>query len=254
MSENHVLLSIDNNIAIITLNRPEVRNAFDDQTIKQLTNHLVAINNDNTVQVVVLQGQGPHFSAGADLKWMQRMIDYSASENANDAMQLANMLRMLDSLKVPTIASIQGYVFGGALGLIACCDIAIAANNATFCLSEVKLGLSPAVISPYIINAIGAKTARRLMLTAESFDAKTAHCLGLTHKVVDPSELIETVNSYTKMIKSNGKNAMQATKELISFVKQEQDPKKQDQYTSKLIAKLRASDEAQQRLKKFLEK
>ena len=169
----------------IRLNRPEVHNAFDDQLIGELRETLTHLRQRQQTRVLVLEAAGKSFSAGADLNWMRRMAGYSHDENQRDARALADMLHQLDAFPAPTIAAVQGAAIGGGVGLVACCDVAVAASRAVFALSEVKLGLIPATISPFVLRAIGARAARRLFLTAERFDAATAMRLQLVHEVVD---------------------------------------------------------------------
>src|SRR6185369_4470029 len=182
MSEPTILTHIDNSgVAVLTMNRPELHNAFDDTFITGLTAKLRDLEDDPDVRVVILAASGKSFSAGADLNWMRRMADYSREQNLADAEALAELMRTLDTLSKPTIALVHGAAYGGGVGLVACCDIAIATVRAAFCLSEVKLGLIPAVISPYVVAAIGPRAARRYFQSAEIFNAVEAHRLGLVH-------------------------------------------------------------------------
>ena len=187
-STDNVLTTIDaRGVARITLNKPDVHNAFDDAIIQQLIQALDTLAADSNVRVVVLASHGKNFSAGADLNWMRSMATKNYQENLEDAGQLAELMAKLNNLPQPTIARVQGAAFGGALGLIACCDMAVAQTNASFCLSEVKIGLIPAVISPYVIQAIGERAARRYFVTAERFRADEAYRLGLIHELVNQS-------------------------------------------------------------------
>ena len=180
MSDTSILTQIDNDgRATLTMNRPELHNAFDDTLITGLIEKLRDLEDDPDVRFVILAASGKSFSAGADLNWMRRMADYSREQNLADAERLAELMRTLDTLSKPTIALVQGAAYGGGVGLVACCDIAIATARASFCLSEVKLGLIPAVISPYVVAAIGPRAARRYFLSAESFDAGEANRYGL---------------------------------------------------------------------------
>src|SRR5689334_10987047 len=195
MTQPSVSSSIDQRgVATLTLNRPQIHNAFDDQLISALTHELGVLEHDRDVRLVVLAAEGRSFSAGADLNWMQRMAKYSEGDNIRDAVALANLMRVLDTLSKPTIARVQGAAFGGGVGLVACCDIACASSAAVFCLSEVRLGLIPAVISPYVIAAMGQRNARRYFLTAERFDAQQALRIGLVHHVVEPEALDATLS------------------------------------------------------------
>lgn len=252
--ENSILFSIENSIATITINRPKVRNAFDDKLIANLNTLLDKVNNDDTIKALVLTGSGEHFSAGADLNWMKNMINFSFDENQKDAGALATLLEKLNNLEKPTIALIKGGVFGGAVGLVACCDIAICEENAKFCLSEVKLGISPAVISPYVIASIGEKNARRFMLTAELFSAKCAKDIGLIHIICSNDELSNKLNDILKNIKRNGPIAIKTTKKLILDLVNNSYKGNLMEYTTKVISELRVSPEGQEGLSSFLEK
>ena len=178
---NHLKLSTHNGVHTITLARPEVRNAFNEAVIAELKQAFVQVAQDTTVRCVVLAAEGSAFCAGADLKWMRRMADYTHAQNLADAGELAAMLQAIDQCPQPTIAQVQGDVYAGGLGLVAACDMAVSADTAQFCVSEVKIGLIPATISPYLIRAMGARAAHRYFLTAERFNAPEAHRLGLVH-------------------------------------------------------------------------
>ena len=178
-----VLYQVQNAIATITLNRPDVHNAFNDQVISDLNTAFKKAEADKTVRVVILRGNGKSFSAGGDLNWMRKMADYSFDENVADAMGLGVLLKTINFLEKPTIALVQGSVFGGGVGLTSCCDIAIAEEGTQFCLSEVRIGLIPSIIAPYVIHAMGIRAARRYFMTAERFDAATAHRIGFVHEV-----------------------------------------------------------------------
>ena len=189
-AEQSVTTTIDETgVATVMLNRPKVHNAFDDATIAHLTETLQRLNDDLDTRVVVLGAVGDSFSAGADIGWMRRMADYSERENLDDARRLAALMQTLNALKKPTIARVHGPAFGGGVGLVACCDIAVASEKASFCLSEVKLGVIPAVISPYVVRAIGERQARRYFISAERFDAREALRIGLVHRLVDADDL-----------------------------------------------------------------
>jgi methylglutaconyl-CoA hydratase len=183
-------------VGLVTLNRPERHNAFDDTLIAELTEAFRSMEAEDGIRLVVLSGTGKSFSAGADLNWMKRMAGFSMEENRRDAMALAALMRTLAHLRKPTIARVQGAAYGGGVGLVACCDVAVATQNATFSLSEARLGLIPAVISPYVVAAIGERAARRYFLTAERFEAAEAWRLGLVHDIApDESELDEKVGA-----------------------------------------------------------
>jgi methylglutaconyl-CoA hydratase len=240
----------------LTLDRPDVRNAFGAELIESLTDALARANTDPGVRAVVITGSGQSFSAGADLNWMRSMLTATPEENEQDALALARLLRVLNYLSRPTITRINGSAFGGALGLISCCDISISTDNALFGLTEVRLGLVPAVISPYVIRRIGETHARRYFLTAERFDAHRAREIGLVSELADPGKLDEAVNSQLDQLLKAGPLASRHCKELISRVSghDEKAQKETDAYTARLIAKLRVSEEGQEGLAAFLEK
>ena len=240
--------------ATLTLNRPEMHNAFDDTLISALTSELKRLERDKSVRVVLLAARGKSFSSGADLNWMRRMADYSFEENLADAMALAELMKTLANLTKPTIALVQGVAIGGGVGLVACCDIAIASESVSFCLSEVKLGLIPAVISPYVTEAIGSRATRRYFLTAERFDAFEAHRLGLVHEVVKPDELNARVETLSHLLLKNGPHAMTSVKALVAEVAMSALDDDLIADTAERIAEIRASDEGREGLSAFLEK
>lgn len=253
--ENAVTYRInDDNIAVITLNRAEKHNAFNDEMIKELEHLFKKAGSDHTVRAVVLQAEGKSFSAGADLNWMKKMASYTEEQNHNDAMALATMLHTLHTLPKPTIAKVQGAAFGGAIGLIACCDIAIGSKLSKFCLSEVKIGLIPATISPYVIEAMGTRICRRYFQTAEVFSARRARRLGLLSEVVNEDELDSTVDDIIEKILKNGPQAVSQSKALVQWVSHKTIDAQMLDETSKLIAKVRTSEEGQEGLSAFLEK
>lgn len=240
-------------IATVTLNRPEVHNAFDDAMVGDLTGELARLGADAQVRTVVLAGEGRSFCAGADLDWMRRSAGYSRRKNVEDALQLAGMLRALNELPKPTVAAVHGAAFGGGAGLVACCDIAIAADNATFSFSEVRLGLIPAAISPYVIAAIGERQARRYFLTAERFSAAEARRIGLVHEVTAQDFLNSAVDALTNELLLGGPQALAAAKDLIRAVSRlggEDLPAE----TARRIAEVRAGGEARGRIEAFLER
>lgn len=246
-----VLCEIHQNIAILTLNRPEVRHAFDEVMIAELLSLLKNIATNNEVRVVVLKSIGPVFCAGADLAWMQKMVNYTPAQNEADARQLAELMHTLYTLNKPTIALVEGHAYGGGIGLIACCDIVIAQSKAQFCFSEVKLGLSPSVISPYVVRAIGLRQAQRYFLTAETFDAKTAQHLGLVHVcAVDENAFHAEAEAIVQQLLNNGPEALAKTKVLLEH----NVPINEEliNYTIQHIAALRTSPEGQTRIKAFL--
>ncbi len=249
-----VLLNVDHHgIATLTLNREDKHNAFDDAIIAELTAKLKKLDADLGVRVVVLAAVGKTFSAGGDLNWMRSMAQFSEKENLDDALKLAELLETLDTLSKPTIARVNGPAYGGGVGLVVCCDIAIASGSAKFALTEVRLGLVPAVISPYVIAAIGAHQARRWFLTAEIMEAQQAYDMGLVHEVVTADILDETVGSVAKALLKAGPKALMAAKQLIAE-QSGTDRRAVKKRTAELIAKLRVSPEGQEGLTAFLEK
>lgn len=255
---DRLLIDIDRRgVATVTLNRPEVHNAFDEVLIEELTGELEELQRDSAVRVIVLTGAGKSFSAGADLNWMQAMEDYSEHENREDAGRLALLMRRLDELKKPTVARVNGAALGGGVGLVACCDIAIAAKKAQFGLTEVRLGLVPAVISPYVVAAIGQRTARRLFLTGERFDAEKAHAMGLVHVLAgDAESLDQETESMIGLLLEGGPEAQASCKGLIRRTVSGQvgSGLDRDRFTATLMARLRASPEGREGISAFLEK
>lgn len=241
-------------VAIVTLNRPEKHNAFDDEMIAELTRLFNQAGEDTRVRALVLQAKGKSFSAGADLNWMKKMASYTQAQNESDAMGLATMLQTLYALPKPTIARVQGAAFGGAVGLIACCDIAIGSKLSKFCLSEVKIGLIPATISPYVVEAMGARVCRRYFQTAEVFSARRARRLGLLSESVTEDELDSTIDGIISGIVKNGPHAVAQSKALVQWVASQPINDALLGETSKLIAQVRTSEEGQEGLGAFLEK
>ena len=250
-----VLTEVDGGIGIITLNRPERHNVFDDALIAALTAALQDMEADSAVRVVVLSAAGKSFCAGADLEWMKRAAVYSEAENFGDAMALAMLLRTLNEHAKPTVARVQGPAYGGGVGLIAACDIALATYDAQFALAEVKLGLIPAVISPYVIGAMGARRARRYMLTAERFSASEAYRIGLLHEIVpDEEALDESVGEIADALLACGPNAQAECKDLIRAVADRPIDEDVIDDTARRIASVRASEEGREGVAAFLEK
>lgn len=241
-------------VARITLTRAEVHNAFNEALIAELTAALDGIAHDARVRVVVLAAQGHSFSAGADLNWMKAMAGYSRAENLEDARRLARLMHTLNALPQPTIALVQGPAYGGGVGLAACCDVVIAVEEAKFCLSEVKLGLIPAVISPYVVAKIGEAAARRYFLTAEAFSAWQAERLGLVHEVVDRGALEARGRQVVDALLKGGPLAQRAAKDLVFAVAGRPVDEGLIEETAKRIADLRASDEGREGIAAFLEK
>ncbi len=255
MTETTLDIAIDGRgVATVTMNRPDKHNAFDDGVIAELTAAFEALAANPEVRLMVLAAAGKSFSAGADLGWMQRMAGYSYEDNLRDAGALARMLKTLDSLPLPTIARVQGAAFGGAVGLVSCCDIAIASPRASFCLSEVKIGLIPATISPYVVAAMGQRAARRYSVSAERFSAETAASLGLVSEVVAEEALDAAVDAMIDTLLGNSPAAMRAAKQLIAEVGNRPIDATLIADTSERIARIRVSEEGQEGLGAFLEK
>ena len=241
-------------VARVILNRPELRNAFDDALIASLTKTFLEIEKDETVRVMVLAGNGPVFCAGADLNWMKRMAGYGYDQNLADARALAEMLATLDRMPKPTIARVHGAVFAGGTGLVAACDIAVGTPEAKFCLSEAKLGLSPATISPYVIRAMGERNARRYFLSAEVFDADEALRVGMLSILTTPEKLDGTITSLMSHLLAGGPEAHGKIKDLIRAVAGRRVDDALVAETAKRIAEIRGSPEGKEGVAAFLEK
>ena len=239
-------------VARVTLNRPELRNAFDDKLIGELTRAFRDVEKDKSVRVMVLAGNGPAFCAGADLNWMKRMSGYSYEQNLADAKGLAEMLATLDRLPKPTIARVHGPVFAGGTGLVAACDIAVGTPEAKMCLSEAKLGLSPATISPYVIRAMGEREARRYFLTAEVFDAQEAFRIGMLSMLVN--DLDAAIDGLLKHLLAGGPEAHAKIKALIRAVAGRRPDDALVAETARQIAEIRGSPEGKEGIASFLEK
>ena len=244
----------DHGVAQVRLNNPDQHNAFDDEIIGELTEAFVAIVDNSNVRVMVLGSEGKSFSAGADLEWMKRMASYSYDENLRDASALALMLKTLNEIPQPTIARVQGAAFGGAVGLVSCCDMAVAASAASFSLSEVKIGLVPATISPYVIAAIGQRAARRYFVTAERFDAHRALQLGLVNEVVDAEQLDQEIDRLINTLLANGPEAVTGAKQLVFDVAGKPIDQQLIDATCETIAAIRVSEQGQEGLQAFLER
>ena len=252
---NKVITQIDSRgVAQVTLNNPDKHNAFDDQMIIQLTNAFNALAANANVRIMLLKSEGKSFSAGADLEWMKRMASYSYQQNLNDARALAAMLKALHQMPIPTIARVQGAAFGGAVGLISCCDVAVASSKASFALSEVKIGLVPSTISPYVIAAIGERHAKRYFMTAERFDANTALQISLVHEAVEEQFLDDKVEQLITAILSNGPEAVVAAKQLVFAVSGKAIDSSLIEHTCEVIAGIRVSAQGQEGLSAFLDK
>ena len=241
-------------IATITLNRPEVRNAFNEQSIAELTAAFTALGQVDAIRAIVLAANGTAYCAGADLNWMKKMAGYSHDENQADAARLADMLRTIYLCPKPVVAKVQGDCYAGGMGLVAACDIVIAAEGVNFCLSEVKLGLIPATISPYVIKAMGEQAARRYFLTAERFDAAAAQRMGFAHEVVPAEALDTTVAGIVKALVSNSPHAVAQAKALVREVVGQPVSDALLLDTAQRIAAIRASDEGREGVSSFLEK
>jgi methylglutaconyl-CoA hydratase len=241
-------------VARITLDRPELRNAFDDALIASLTKAFLEVENDKAIRVLVLAGNGPAFCAGADLNWMKRMAAYGYDENLADARALADMLATLDRMPKPTIARVHGPVFAGGTGLVAACDIAVGTPEAKFCLSEAKLGLSPATISPYVIRAMGERMARRYFLTAEVFDAEEAYRIGMLSALIPRESLDALIDSMVKHLVAGGPEAHAKIKDLIRAVANRPVDETLRADTAQRIAEIRVSAEGREGIASFLEK
>jgi len=251
---NTLQISTAGNVATITLNRPDVRNAFNEDAIADLTMAFDEVSQDRSVRAIVLAANGPAFCAGADLNWMKKMAGYSPAENEADAMRLADMLRTIYFSPKPVVAKVQGDCYAGGMGLVAACDIVVAAEGVNFCLSEVKLGLIPATISPYVIKAMGDQAARRYFLTAERFDAREAQRLGLAHEVVPAEELDGCVAGIVNALVNNSPNAVLEAKKLVRDIAGLPIDDVLLADTAGRIASIRASSEGREGVASFLEK
>ena len=256
MSEyQSIMTEVDGSVGILTLNKPKRHNAFDEQLIAEITVGLQELESDERVRAVVLSSTGKSFSAGADLGWMKRAADYTPEENLRDANRLAELMSTLNELAKPTIARVQGAAYGGGVGLIAACDIAVGTYDALFTLSEVKLGIVPAVISPYVLAAIGERYSRRYMLTAERFSAAEAYRIGLLHELVPGEEqLDEAIAEILESLLANGPHAQAECKELIRVVAGQPIDAQTIDETAQRITRVRASPEGREGLAAFLEK
>ena len=249
-----ISVSLAGHCATVTLNRPEVRNAFNDEVIAELTQAFTQLGQDPQVRAIVLAAEGTAFCAGADLNWMRRMADYSHAENLADAAQLAEMLRVIYTCPKPTVARIQGDVYAGGMGLVAACDMAVSVDSANYCLSEVKLGLYPATISPYVIRAMGPRAAHRYFLTAERFDAAEAWRIGFVHSVVPATQLDDHVAEITKALVNASPNAVKECKTLLHDVADKDIDAALIAHTVQGIAGIRASAEGKEGVQSFLQK
>ena len=241
-------------VAEVWLNRPDVRNAFNDAVIAELTEAFQQLGQDPDLRVIVLGAHGKAFCAGADLNWMRAMSDYNWEENFDDAQKLANMLWTLDQCPVPIVGRVHGDCYAGGMGLASVCDVLIATDNVTFCLSEARLGLLPGTISPYVVRAMGAQAAKRYMVTAERFSAAQAHAMGMVHELCTPDNLDAKVAEIVNTLCGNGPQALRACKRLVQDVTDKTIDQALRQETARRIADIRASAEGQEGLQSFLQK
>lgn len=254
MSHETIRVTRDGPRATVTLARPDVRNAFDDRVVSELTEAFTTLGTDDTVRAVVLAGEGKVFSAGADLNWMRRMVDYGEAENIRDAEAMAGMFLAIDRCPKPVIARVQRAAMGGGAGLVAAADIAVAESDAVFAFTEVRLGIIPAAISPFVIAKIGPAAARRYFLTGERFGAAEAHRIGLVAEVVDADRLDAAIDDLVGEIALSGPEAVAAAKALVPVVSGEPDRAALTAETARWIAERRASEEGQHGMQAFLEK
>lgn len=248
------LLHDPRGFATLWLNRPEKNNAFDGQMIGELITALAQVRADASLRFLLLRGRGKHFSAGADLAWMQQSAELDYNSNLDDAHELAELMYSLAHLEIPTLAVVHGAAFGGALGLVSCCDIAIGSDDAQFCLSEVRIGLAPAVISPFVVQAIGERAARRYALTAERFSGSRAREIGLLAEYYPLDELDQQVRHWADTLLLNSPQAMRASKDLLREVGSGVLTPALRDYCEKAIARIRVSPEGQEGLRAFLDK
>ncbi|MFQ6370265.1 enoyl-CoA hydratase-related protein [Shewanella sp. YIC-542] len=239
-------------VSSLVMNRPQLANAFDEVMIAELIHALESLGRDPACRVLLLKASGKHFSAGADLNWMRKQAAMNVDDNLRDAAELARLMATLDKFPKPSLALVQGAAFGGALGLVCCCDIAMATPNASFCLSEVKIGLIPAVISPYVRRAMGERQARRYMLTAERFDAHTAKALQVVHEVTD--NLDAAAAPLVDALLANSPQALGCCKQLLGEIRHGLTDEGTQTLTSRAIARIRVSEEGQEGLNAFFEK
>jgi len=248
-----ILYSVEDNIARVTFNRPDVHNAFNDKMINELSRVFDEIEKKRGIRVVIITGKGKSFCAGADLNWMRRVKDYSYEDNLKESLDLAEMLYKIYSSAKPTIARVNGAAIGGGTGLVAVCDIAVAATKAKFSFSEAKLGLIPACISPYVMKKCGEGKCREFFLTGERLTAEKAYNAGLVNLVVDLEQIDDVVNDLVDKLVTSGPDAIRSCKELLRRVS-EMSLEQAKKYTAEVIAKLRISDEGQEGMNAFLEK
>lgn len=254
MTYTTLTIEREGRVATVTLNRPDVRNAFNETTIAEIRQAFSELGDDAALRAIVLAANGPAFCAGADLNWMKKMAGYTHAENHADALQLAEMLRTIYLCSKPVVAKVQGDCYAGGMGLVAACDIIVAVEEANFCLSEVKLGLIPATISPYVIKAMGENASRRYFLTAERFGAQEALRIGFAHEVVSAGALDAKVAEIVKALVNNSPNAVQQAKVLVREVAGQEVNDGLLADTAERIAQIRASDQGREGVASFLEK
>ncbi len=248
-----IIIEKERNIARVTLNRPGVHNAFNNELIYELYDVFDKLNSDNTIRVIILTGNGKSFCAGADLNWMKSVVDYTYEQNLEESVKLAELMFLVYTHSKPVIGRINGSAIGGGVGLVSVCDISIATDNAKFGLSEVKLGLVPAAISPFVMERIGSSKSRELFITGERISAEKALEYGLVNKVAGIEDLDQAVNEKIKLILQNGPEAIKVVKKMIFDVPRMNFPELTE-YTARLIANLRLSPEAQEGMNAFLGK
>ena len=254
MTHRYLTLTVNAGVATVTLTQPEIRNAFSDEVILEITEAFRVAGERPDVRAIVLAAEGTAFCAGANLNWMRRMADYDRAENLQDAGALAEMLRTIYHCPKPTIARVQGDVYAGGMGLVAACDMAVAAENAGFCLSEVKIGLVPGTIAPYVLRAMGARAGHRYFLTGERFDAADALRIGFVHQVVAAEQLDDAVDSLLKALLVAGPDAVRTCKKLVLDVAEREINAQLIASTVEVIADIRASEEGKEGVQAFLSK
>ncbi|BBL23026.1 MULTISPECIES: enoyl-CoA hydratase/isomerase family protein [Comamonas] len=254
MTHRYLTLTVNAGVATVTLTQPEIRNAFSDEVILEITEAFRVAGERPDVRAIVLAAEGTAFCAGANLNWMRRMADYDRAENLQDAGALAEMLRTIYHCPKPTIARVQGDVYAGGMGLVAACDMAVAAENAGFCLSEVKIGLVPGTIAPYVLRAMGARAGHRYFLTGERFDAAEALRIGFVHQVVAAEQLDDAVDSLLKALLVAGPDAVRTCKKLVLDVAEREINAQLIASTVEVIADIRASEEGKEGVQAFLSK
>lgn len=254
MPYQHLLVKKEKGLAVVTFNRIEKRNAMNGEMIREISTVLRQLAEDESVNVLMINGNGEHFCAGADINWMKAVGTLSAEENQRDAEVLADMLFQLHQFPKPTIALVHGAVLGGGMGITAACDMSLAAQTSSFGFPEVKMGIAPSTISPYVISAIGERASHYYFLTGIRFDAQEAHRIGLVHQIIEDAALYQTGHALAQTLLQNGPQALTAVKQLIRRVSKEKITRELGKITAKHLAELRISPEAQEGLKAFLEK